>query len=110
MQTKKILFLESESMLNSGLLDLLTQDERYEIFGHAVENLNSTISEIEKIEPDAVVIDDSIMASYLAALFLYVSDFRKMHTVVVSAKDTVVHVFDIKRVEITEMTDFFTVL
>ncbi len=108
---KNILILESDSLLITGIQQILSLQDGLRIYNHQLGKLEEIYQIIEEVKPEVILIDDSIMASYLAAMFLYLqAESPSIRTILVNARSNRLYVNDSHQTEIENIYDFIGLL
>lgn len=109
MQYKRILILGKEKLLISGLLTHLQDQGKLWVYQFGRNDTGEIISEINKVKPDAILMDDSY-TSEITEIFFNLPDDQKLHLIIINSKESTIQIFDTQKIEIHTMADFINVL
>jgi len=109
MRPKKILIVGKEELLISGLLTHLQNLEKIQVYQYSKKKVDGILAEIRKVEPDAILMDDSF-TSIIGDIFSHFPDDQCFHFVIINTKENKLQILDTKRIEIHTMVDIINVL
>ena len=109
MQLKRILIVGSEGIFISGLLIRLQEIRKLKVYRTDGENIIGVIATIVEIEPDVIVMDDSVGVSISDLLFELPENYS-LNVIIINTKENKLQIFNTKKIHIKTMEDFIEVL
>jgi hypothetical protein len=98
-----------EKLLISGLLTHLQDQGKLKVYQFNGNEIEDIISEINKVKPDAILMDDSF-TSEIVEIFFHIPDDQKFHLIIINSKENKIQIFDTQKIEIHTMEDFINAL
>lgn len=109
MQSKQILIVGKEDLLNFGLLTHLQDQGKLIVHKISSNDIGEVLNQIIKLKPDAILLDDSATTD-IVEIFFQLPDDQNLHLVIINSKENKIQIFDTKKIEIHSMEDFINVL
>jgi chemotaxis response regulator CheB len=109
-KAKRILVVESETLLSQGLISLLRSRPGLEVKGVYYAGLNHLVSEIESFFPDVILIRQQCLAEYFRDLLPVLMVHPELRLVSFNPENNFLHVYARQEVMVKESADFFASL
>lgn len=106
---KKILVLEREKLLSDAVFSLLASRPEYEV---AIVPFNDLglLDSPDHAEPDAIIMDQELVANNISAVMELVDRHPKVRLLVIGLRNNMVHVFDKSVIDLSDFSDFIAQL
>ena len=65
---------------------------------------------IERIQPDVIIVDDGYLESNLAALLKFLRNYPQSRMIIMSVKTNLIQIYETKQIQIKQVSDFLAVL
>jgi chemotaxis response regulator CheB len=106
---KKILVLESEQLLATGIFSMLAARPEFLVTKTAVSSLAS-LDLSGSLQPDVVILEEGILAANILAVISLTNCLRNLRLIVFKLSDTTIHVFDKQTIQVRCISDFTELL
>ena len=107
---KIIVILEEDQLINAGVLSFLAAQECFEVIGLENTEPAEIIQEIDRIQPDVIIIDQNNQNIPFAELLSYFENTPNIRTIALNISNNQIQVCDRRQVQINQLSDFISVL
>ncbi len=107
---KNVLIIQSENLLEAGLVTLLSSFEGIQVHGVRVEDLPGLMASLQQEQPDVLILDETVAQTYLESILPLLMSYPKLRTIVVSLRENSLSVYDKSKVSVQHISDFLTIL
>jgi DNA-binding NarL/FixJ family response regulator len=107
---KKIVILESDRLINAGVLSFLDNQDDFDVIGLEGSEPEKIFQTIEKIRPEIIIIDQNSRILSLCNLESRFAHFSNIRTIVLNLANNQIRIWDRQHVQIHDLKDFMAVL
>lgn len=107
---QRVLIVENSLLLGAGVQSLLAAEANLDVIGISPKDQAELIQEIERFQPDVVVLDDLTHLTDTARLLTFLEVCPELRVVVLSSNSNLVRVYYRQRALITQVTDLVRIL
>ena len=107
---KRVLVICNEVLLLAGVESLLARELDLDVCTIALGEGNHFISEIERFEPQVVVLDERLVLSRFSLLLELLNRFPELSVMVVDDKENLLHIYDKHEVAVRQGTDLVSAI
>lgn len=107
---KKIVVLESDQLINAGVLSFLAAQDSFDVTGLESSDPEQVYREIESFQPDVVIIDQSSQSISVSQLMAHFENIPHIRTIVLSVDNNQIQICDKRQIQIEKLSDFIAVL
>jgi len=106
---KRVLVLRNHLLMNAGIQSLLSEQDTVEVFGVDIQS-NDLFRFIEDIQPDVIIADEEILAPKLADLLMFLQNYPKKRTIIMSLVHNQIQVYDTNQIQLHQLDDFLALI
>jgi DNA-binding NarL/FixJ family response regulator len=107
---KRIVVLESDQLLNAGVQSFLSSQGYQQVHGVATHNEETMVLEIERLNPDVIIMDEDNREANLALLVPYMAGDRAIRTIIMNLHNNQISIYEQRQVLVQQLSDFLDVL
>jgi DNA-binding NarL/FixJ family response regulator len=107
---KIIVILEEDQLINAGVQSFLAAQECFDVIGLESNEPVQIIQEIERIQPDVIIIDQNNQSIPLNDLLSHFENTPNIRTIALNISNNQIQVCDKRQVQIHQLSDFISVL
>jgi DNA-binding NarL/FixJ family response regulator len=107
---KNVLIIQSENLLEAGLLTLLSSFEGIQVYGMRIEDLPTLPASLHNQQPDVLILDETVAQTHLESILPLLMSYPKVRTIVVSLSENSLSIYDKSQVSVKQISDFLTIL
>lgn len=107
---KRVLIVTSELLLREGIASLLSREGDINVSTTNYIDEKTLIHEIDKYNPDVVILDERMEFSDLTNLFNLLIDYPKLRVMVLSVIDNKVNVYDKAEIIVSHSYDLISAI
>lgn len=107
---KNVLIIQSENLLDAGLVTLLSSLDGIQVHGVRLEDLPALPALLLQQPPDVLILDEAVAQTYLESLLPLLMSYPKLRTIVISLRENSLSVYDKSRISVQHISDFLTIL
>jgi chemotaxis response regulator CheB len=107
---KIIVILEEDQLINAGVQSFLTAQDCFEVIGLENTEPLQIIQEIERIQPDVIIIDQNNQTIPLGELLSHFENTPNIRTIALNISNNQIQICDKRQVQIHQLSDFISVL
>ena len=107
---KIIVILEDDQLINAGVLSFLEAQESFDVIGLEGNEPMQTIREIERIQPDVIIIDQNNQTIPLGDLLSHFENTPNIRTIALNISNNQIQICDKRQVQIHQLSDFISML
>jgi chemotaxis response regulator CheB len=104
-EQKKVLVLESETLLATGIFNILVSRPELHVAKTTARSL-TCLHLTGSHQPDVIIMEEELLADNLAAVIRLTNDLRHLRLIVFNLIDANVHIFDKHTVQVESVGDF----
>jgi chemotaxis response regulator CheB len=110
MTRKRVLLVESGHFLGGVIGSLFSNYEHLSLIEASPANGNELVKAVKELEPQIVVIDDTLNEKFLSQLLRYMQTVDGLRVVVIGADSNHVEVYQKQQIPLYHTADFFALL
>ena len=110
MNVKRVLVIYSDHLLAAGVESLLTRQGNLTVMSASIHRRNLLTREIERFQPDVVVLDESLQFTDFPQLLELLKDYPKLRVIVVDTVDNIMHIYDKHQIAVTHGNDLVSAI
>ena len=107
---KIIVILEEDQLINAGVQSFLAAQDGFEIIRLESSDSAQIFQEIERIQPDVIIIDENNQVTPLNDLLSHLENLPNIRTIELNICDNQIQINDKRQVQINQLSDFISVL
>lgn len=106
----RILIVNNDEILGAGLENLLSNEGSLEVSGIATQDEAVLISEIQRLQPDTVILMAESRLSNPSRLFARLPEYGRLRIILVSIESNVLEIYDKQQIAANNWLSFMTKL
>ena len=107
---KIIVILEQDQLINAGVQSFLAAQDCFEVIELESSEPAQIIQQIERIQPDVIIIDQNNQTIPLGDLLSHFENTPNIRTIALNISNNQIQVCDKRQVQIHQLSDFISVL
>lgn len=110
MAQKRVLLIESGQFIGGVIRNLFLKYDDLTVFETSPNNTRELNKAVKRYQPDIIVLDDTVNASFLSLLLRLLQNRDDLRVVVVNTDNNHVSVYQKQKIEVSQTDDFFSIL
>jgi DNA-binding NarL/FixJ family response regulator len=107
---RRIIVLESNQLLNSGVQSVLQSHGYKQVIGVPASDMEEILHKIESYKPDVIIMDETSWEVNQLKLTPCLVNHTKLRTVIVNLYDNHIWIYEKRNIQIHQTSDFIEVL
>ena len=105
MEKRRVLIIEENSLFTNSVKLLLVLQENLEIIDPVPADITLITGEIERTQPDAVIISDDIATANAQLIMTLLKTYPQLRIITFNLDDNRINVYDNREVDVTTVND-----
>ena len=98
---KQVLLVVGKDLITSGIASLLKKVEEIKLLIKSFDNMHQLIKEIKVLQPQVVILNDSLEFAMPSCVFWLLSKFPDLRILVIDDHKNLIHVYEKQEVKVT---------
>ena len=110
MKKHRVLIIEDDTLFSNGVKTLLARQKNLEIIGATSGNIQNITAEIERTQPNAIIINDNLSIVHPHLILNLFKTYPTLRIITLSLTNSHANIYDNRAIIVTTVDDLVTVI